>query len=101
MLNYLLSRSRLLDEQEQGYFDSLANEIHRYEVVALPMPQVSGAEMLKFLMEQQDVSLSDVAKNTRIVVSTLSAILTKKRKLNLNHMKGLARYFGVEIAAFI
>lgn len=97
----MLSRNKPLGEQEQGYFDSLANEIHRYEAASVSMPNVTGAEMLRFLIEQQDVSLSDVAKNTGLVVSTLSAILAGKRKLNLNHMKSLAHYFGVEIAAFI
>src|SRR5579863_8598261 len=80
MLNSLLRRTRPLDEQEQGYFDSLANEIHRYETIAVSIPKVSGPDMLSFLMEQKSASLSDVAKNTGIVVSTLSAILTKKRK---------------------
>ena len=61
----------------------------------------NGYSRIKYLMEQKDVTLSEVAKNTGIVASTLSAILANKRKLNLTHIKALACYFGVEIAAFV
>lgn len=101
MLNTLLRRDRPLGDPEQGYFDSLANEIQRYEAAAVPMPAVSGPEMIRFLMDQKGVSLSDVARHTGIVISTLSATLSHKRKLNVSHMRALARYFGVEVGALI
>ena len=42
VIDRLLSRKMPLDEQEQGYFDSLSHEIERYEATNVPMPEVSG-----------------------------------------------------------
>ena len=101
MLDKLLERTKSLDVQERGYFDSLANEIQRYEAATIPMPRVSGEDMLKHLIEAQEATLSEVAAGTGIAISTLSALLARKRSLNLAHIKVLAPYFGVEEAVFI
>ena len=73
----------------------LSHEIERCEAAAYPMPAVSGAAMLRHLIEAREATLSEVAAATGIAVSTLSAVLAKKRKLNLAHIGVLAPYFGV------
>jgi HTH-type transcriptional regulator/antitoxin HigA len=100
-LDELMSRPEPLEPQEQDYFDSLSHEIQRYEAETIIIPRVSGITMLRYLIEQRGVSLSRVAKATGIVVSTLSAILAGKRKLNLDHIRALAPYFGVEAEVFL
>lgn len=97
----LLSRRKPLDPQEQDYLDSLGHEIERYEAAAHPMPAVSGSSVLRHLIEAREVTLSQVAAATGIVVSTLSAILAGKRSLNLAHLRVLAPYFGVEPSVFL
>jgi len=102
VLDGLLGRRKPLDEQERDYRDCLSHEIERYEAEAYPMPDVFGAEMLRHLIDARDATLSEVAKATGISLSTLSAILNKKgRKLNLEHVRVLAPYFGVEPGAFL
>jgi HTH-type transcriptional regulator/antitoxin HigA len=101
VLDGLLSRRKPLDEQEQDYLGSLAHEIERYEEEHVPVPDVSGADILRHLIGDRDLTLSDVAKATGIAVSTLSAVLNGKRNLNLTHIEKLARYFGVEPAVFL
>src|SRR6476620_2985663 len=44
VLDHLQARTDPLDFQEQGYLESLAHEIERYEAEAHPMPTVSGAD---------------------------------------------------------
>jgi HTH-type transcriptional regulator/antitoxin HigA len=100
-LDGLQVRPEPLDSQEQDYLESLANEIERYESEAYPMPAVSGADMLRHLLDAHDTSISAVAEATQIAVSTLSAVLKNKRKLNLNHIRALATHFGVENAVFL
>ena len=100
-LDELMSRPVPLEPQEQDYFDSLSHEIERYEAEAIAIPRVSGSTMLRYLIEQRGVTLSRVAKATGIVVSTLSAILAGKRQLNLDHIRALAPYFGVEAEVFL
>lgn len=101
VLDSLQSRPAPLDSQEQDYLDCLAHEIERYEAEAHPMPAVSGAEMLRHLMDAHETNLSEVAHQTGIALSTLSAVLNQKRKLNLAHIKALAACFGVEPAVFV
>jgi HTH-type transcriptional regulator / antitoxin HigA len=95
----LLCRS--LDKDEQDYLDVLSHEIERYESAAYPMPPVSAAAMVRHLLDARDVTLSEVSKGTGIVLSTLSAVLHGKRKLNLAHVQTLAAYFGVEPVVFL
>lgn len=91
----LLCRKHL-DRFEQDYLEILGYEIERYEKQAYPMPEVSGPAMLRHLIAAREATLSDVASETGIVLSTLSAIRNGKRKMNLKHVEALSEYFGVE-----
>ena len=101
ILDRLLSRKKPLDEQEQGYFDSLSHEIERYEESNVPMPKVSGTAMLRHLIEAGELTLSSVASATGIAVSTLSSVMSGKRELNRNHIEKLAAFFGVAAGVFL
>ena len=101
VLDGLQSRAEPLDSQEVDYLDSLANEIERYEAAAHPIPPVSGPEMLRHLLDAHDASISEIADQTGIAISTLSAVLNNKRKLNLTHNQALAARFGVVPAVFL
>lgn len=96
----LLLRSSLT-AGEQGYLEALGLLIERYEAEAYPMPEVSDAAMLRHLVEAKGVTLSKLAKDTRVMVSTLSAILSGKRNLNRTHIEKLAPYFEVEPGVFL
>ncbi len=65
------------------------------------MPAVSGAAMLRHLIDAHDATLSEVAKATGIVVSTISSVLKGKRELNRAHIEKLAAYFGVAPGVFL
>jgi HTH-type transcriptional regulator/antitoxin HigA len=101
VVDSLLSRENPLDRDGQDYLDILSHEIERYEAVAYPMPAVSGADMLRYLMDAHENTLSEVSEGTGIAVSTLSAILNNKRGLNIAHIGLLAPYFGVEQGVFL
>jgi HTH-type transcriptional regulator/antitoxin HigA len=101
VIDKLLSRRKPLDLQEKDYLESLSHEVERYEEEAHPMPAVSDAGMLRHLIEAKDVKLSEAAEAADIAVSTLSSILSGKRKLNRSHIEKLAPYFGVEPAVFL
>ncbi len=101
VLDRLLARKKPLDQQEEGYRDSLSHEIRRYEEANIPMPSVSGAAMLRHLIEAREATLSEVAGATGIAVSTLSSVLGGKRALNLGHIDKLAPFFGVGRGVFL
>ena len=82
-----------------GLLDALGTLMHAYEEQHHPMPQVSGAEMLRFLMEEHRLTQSELPEvGSQGVVSE---ILGGKRELNLRQIRVLAKRFGVSPAVFL
>ena len=70
-----------------------------YDDAHYPIPEVTGVEMLKFLMEQHGLKQGDFPEiGTQGVVSE---IISGKRDLNVRHVKKLKLRFGVSADAFV
>jgi HTH-type transcriptional regulator / antitoxin HigA len=79
--------------------DTLATLVHAYEEEHYPIPDVTGAEVLRFLMEEHGLTQSDLPEvGSQGVVSE---ILNGKRELNVRQIRVLARKFNVSSAAFV
>jgi HTH-type transcriptional regulator/antitoxin HigA len=96
---------RLLDQKtrnqdEEDYLDVLSDLVEKYEDEHDPMPPVSGAEMLRFLIENQETTQAKVAAETGIAESTISEILAAQRELNRKHIEALSRHVHVSPAVF-
>lgn len=89
-----------LDADEQDYLDVLGDLTERYEEEKHPVLPVTDAEMLAFLIEQKQVTQSCVARATSIAVSTISEVLSGKRRLRREHIARLARFFHVDQGVF-
>ena len=77
---------------------TLGELIGEYEAQHHARPEVSGVDMLKFLMEQHGLTQSDLPEvGTQGVVSE---ILRGKREINLRQVKGLKARFGISADAF-
>jgi len=99
MIDSLLDLSHL-DPLEQDYLEVLSDLVERYESQEYPIPPVSDAEMLRHLVEARGATQAQVAREAGIVESTLSAVLSGKRKLSRSHIGKLSRYFSVSPAVF-
>ncbi len=86
---------------EDDYLDVLSDLVEKYEDEHDPMPPVSSAEMLRFLIESQHTTQSKVATGTGISESTISEVLAGKRELNRKHIEALSRHFHVSPAVFL
>jgi HTH-type transcriptional regulator / antitoxin HigA len=100
MINALIDRDELTSD-EDDYLDILGDIVEKYETEHHPMPPVSDAEMLRHLIEAKDTTQAQVAAETGIAESTISAILAGKRGLNRKHIEVLARHFNVKPAVFM
>jgi len=89
-----------LSRAEEDYLRVLTGLIAQYEQKAYPPERVSDAEMLRFLIEQKGVTQNAVAAATGIAESTVSEVLTGKRKLNRGHIGKLGAYFHVGPGVF-
>jgi len=70
-----------------------------YETEYHPIPEATGIQALKFLMEQHALSQSDLPEiGSQGVVSE---ILSRKRELNIRQVRALSKRFGVSSGTFV
>ena len=89
------------NEQHSLYslLDTLGTLIHAYEEEHHQIPDVAGAEILCFLMEEHGLTQSDLPEvGSQGVVSEL---LSGKRELNVLQIRPLVQKFGVSSAVFL
>jgi HTH-type transcriptional regulator/antitoxin HigA len=99
-LNKLLDEVRD-DEKHPLYslLDTLGTLIHVYEEEHDPMPDSSGIEVLRYLMEEHQLVQSDLTEvGSQGVVSE---VLSGKRELNVRQISELAKRFHVSPGVFI
>lgn len=89
------------DEQHPLYelLDTLGTVIHAYEEKHHPIPECSGVEVLRLLMEEHQLEPSDLTElgPPNIVLE----ILNGDRDLTVTHIQALAETFQVSPAAFV
>jgi len=85
---------------ESDYLDVLSDLVHKYESTEDPISPASDAEVLRFLLESNGMGQTELAKRSGIAGSTISEILTGKRKLSRRHIAALSRVFHVSPAVF-
>jgi HTH-type transcriptional regulator/antitoxin HigA len=79
--------------------DTLGTLVHAYEEEHYPIPDATGTEVLRFLMDEQGLTQSDLPEvGSQGVVSE---ILSGKRELNVRQIRSLAQKFGVSSAVFV
>lgn len=100
VLDSLTDRLDDLAAEERDYLDVLTDLVENYETETIPMPKVSDKEMLRHLIEAKGVTQIGLAKATGIAVTTISEVLTGRRKLNRAHIGKLASYFRVNPGVF-
>lgn len=96
----------LLDETQgdeahpaMGLVDIVGELIADYEAAQHPLPQTTGVQALKFLMEQHGLKQSDLPEiGSQGVVSE---ILRGKRDLNMRQVRALSARFQVSPASFV
>ncbi len=82
-----------------GLVDIVGDLIENFEAEHHPLPDVTGVQALKFLMEQHGIKQCDLHEiGSQGVVSE---ILTGKRALNIRQIRALSERFGVSPATFV
>lgn len=76
----------------------LGDVIEAYDEEHRPMPEASGADVLRYLMTEHGVTQGDLPEVGAQPV--VSAILSGKRSLNWRQICGLSERFGVPTDAF-
>ncbi len=95
-----LAARKNLTKTQQSYMESLANNIKAYEEKHFPIRKTDPIEILKFLLDENDLNGSDLGRllNQRQLGSK---ILNRKRKLSMRHIMILAKHFSVSPTLFL
>jgi HTH-type transcriptional regulator/antitoxin HigA len=98
MLFELTGKDKTAPEEDEA-IELLTLLIEHYETEHYPVPKADPVTVLRFLMESRGLSQKDLASELG-VESTVSLVLARKRKLNVNHIIKLSRRFHVSPAVF-
>lgn len=98
-INELIDRPEL-SAGEEMYLYALTDLVELYESEHIEIPEVSGIDVLRHLMEAGGLKQRDLVPIFGSK-STVSAVLSGKRPLALSHIKGLSERFGLPADAFI
>ncbi len=82
-----------------SFLDTLGTLVHTYEEEHYPIPDVTGADALRFLMDEHGMAQSDLPEVGSQGV--ISEILNGKRELNVRQVRLLAKKFKVSSAVFV
>lgn len=90
-----------LDEGEEQYLETLSLLTSQYEREHHSIPDTTESEVLEHLMAAGGLSQSQLARETGIAQSTISAVLAGERELTKEHVLALAPFFHVQPAVFL
>lgn len=89
-----------ISHEECKYLRNLMNLVEEYENEHYQEPNVSDAALLVFLIDAKGVSYKKVVKDTGLLESTISEILSGKRGIGHREKMIFSWYFNVEPSVF-
>ena len=97
-IDELLDKDRSLEEEL--YLDVLGQIVEQYEDQAYPEEPVDDATMLAELLSSREITQTSFAKLTDISESTVSAVLSGKRKLTRAQIARISKHLNVPAEVF-
>lgn len=102
--NKALESMRTVFDETKGplaeYAETLTILIEHYEEAQFPIMNATGLDVLKFLMDQNELKQKDLI-GILGGKSAISEILNGKRPLNLKHIRALSEKFNIKSASFV
>src|ERR1700722_15882225 len=101
MMNALAVFTRLNAEQ-RDYLYVLTEFVDDFaKRKKINWPKITGRDVLRQLLEERGMSAADLSRILDTSRNLGAMILRGERKLTLNHVRTLARYFGVSADLFL
>jgi HTH-type transcriptional regulator / antitoxin HigA len=98
VIDRLLDTPRLSPEQ-RDYLNVLGMLVQDYEMQHVPIPDISGVELLKVLIADRGLKQKDLVPIFK-TESIVSAVLSGQRNLTVEHIEKLAAFFHISPAVF-
>lgn len=98
----LLARKERLDESERAYLDLLSHLVEDWEEEHIEMPDISGVDLVKVLLEDRGLTQRDLVRAGVFGTdSIVSEVLAGKRSLTVAQIGQLGRYFALPADLFL
>lgn len=98
VIDALLDSGEMTPEK-QDYINVLGILVYEYEEKHVSVPDLSGVELLKALIDEFSLKQKDLIPVFR-TESIVSAILNRQRKFTVEHIEKLADFFKVSPSVF-
>lgn len=95
VMDRLLAEEQL-DHGKEEYLDALSDLVGTYEDAHHAIEPASDADMLRHLLEAKGVTQAQLSKETGLAKSSLSEVLSGKKKFSRQMIRILADYFHVD-----
>lgn len=86
--------------KEREELELLSLVLNKYETEKFPIPESNPIDIIKFLLEQNDISPSEFGEIIKSR-SRASEIVHKKRKLTLTNIRMIKNYFNISVDTLI
>ena len=86
---------------QADYFELLCSLIEDFDAENVKWPKVTGLAALQHLLSEQGLSAADLSRLLGGSRNLGAMILRGERRLTLNHVRTLARHFGVSADVFL
>ena len=90
-----------LSQDEDDYLDVLSTLIEAYEDEHYPIPPATDSAMLAHLIEARGITQAEFARRAEIAISTISEVISGKRRLTREHIDRISRAFNTPPDIFI
>ena len=90
-----------LSQDQTDYLEALTLFVHEYEQQFVSVPERSPVELLKHLLEENDLTTKDLAQLLDVDQSFASRLLSGARKITPERARRLGENFGVRPGLFI
>jgi HTH-type transcriptional regulator/antitoxin HigA len=92
-----------LNADQEDYFDLMCRLIEDYEKDHLKIgdPKARGVDALQHLLDVHEMTAADLSRLLDVHRSLGAMILRGERQMTLNHVRILARHFGVSADLFL
>ena len=102
MIDRLMAKPKLTKGQAL-YLETLTQLVEVYESAhhAIDTAGITGIDSLKYLLDENDMTATDLANLLGVHASMGSKILKGERKLTADHLRKLTERFGVEASLFL
>lgn len=98
----LLARKQRLDESERAYLDLLSRLVEDWEEEHVEMPDISGVDLVKVLLEDRGLTQRDLVRAGVFGTDSIaSEVLASKRRPTVAQVAKLARHFALPADLFL